>query len=219
MRTLAGQLVRARPGGGAPARSARRDLRWLYHKHFGDSRKERQLCSTAAFYLTAIAVRVVTHAIRAGKSPFGNLRHGGKRVHHMAFGIVGLLATGYLWLLEIGTGVAKRRRASCITSATYGASAALTLDEFALWLDLEDVYWAKAGRKSIHAVVLFGSLLALGRPLKGILLDLTRTIRADPRTRPRRRRLRFLHRSHPKGLRRTIATHVRQISYGRRSRR
>ena len=40
--------------------------------------------------------------------------------------------------------------------------AALTLDEFALWLNLKDVYWAREGRESIDAVVLFGALLAIG---------------------------------------------------------
>ncbi|HEY1866144.1 MAG TPA: hypothetical protein VGG55_03660 [Candidatus Acidoferrales bacterium] len=41
----------------------------------------------------------------------------------------------------------------------YGAGAALTLDEFALWLNLEDVYWARQGRASIDAIILFGTLL------------------------------------------------------------
>ena len=40
--------------------------------------------------------------------------------------------------------------------------AALTLDEFALWLNLANVYWSRQGRESIDAVVLFGSLLAIG---------------------------------------------------------
>ena len=38
----------------------------------------------------------------------------------------------------------------------------LTLDEFALWLNLEDVYWTRKGRQSIDAVILFGSLLLIG---------------------------------------------------------
>jgi hypothetical protein len=46
-------------------------------------------------------------------------------------------------------------------SLLYGAGAALTLDEFALWLNLEDVYWARQGRESIDAIVLFGSLLLI----------------------------------------------------------
>jgi hypothetical protein len=47
-------------------------------------------------------------------------------------------------------------------SLLYGVGAALTLDEFALWLNLKDVYFVREGRSSIDAVVLFGSLLAIG---------------------------------------------------------
>ena len=44
----------------------------------------------------------------------------------------------------------------------YGIGAASTLDEFALWLNLRDVYWAREGRESIDAVILFGSFLLIG---------------------------------------------------------
>jgi hypothetical protein len=47
-------------------------------------------------------------------------------------------------------------------SILYGVGAALTLDEFALWLNLSDVYWSREGRASIDAVILFGALLAAG---------------------------------------------------------
>jgi hypothetical protein len=48
-------------------------------------------------------------------------------------------------------------------SVSYGVGAALTLDEFAIWLDLEpDAYWSRSGRLSIDAVILFGALLAVG---------------------------------------------------------
>jgi hypothetical protein len=46
-------------------------------------------------------------------------------------------------------------------SFLYGAGAALTLDEFALWLNLEDVYWAREGRASLDAIVLFGTFLII----------------------------------------------------------
>jgi hypothetical protein len=88
----------------------------------------------------------------------------------MTFGISGLLIVGYLWLLEIGTD--ERRRASRITAIIYGSGAALTLDEFALWLNLEDDYWTKQGRESIDAVVLFGSMLSLSVIGRGFLKDL-----------------------------------------------
>jgi hypothetical protein len=170
---LAGSRARRSLPGLTPAQ----DVRPLYYKHFGDRRKERQLFSTGAFFLTFAGVRTITHAIRAERGPFKNITPGGRHIHHMTFGIAGLLTVGYLWLLEIG--IKEERRSSRATSAAYGAGAALTLDEFALWLNLEDVYWAKQGRESIDAVVLFGSLLGLSALGKNFLLDLFRVGRAS----------------------------------------
>jgi len=70
---------------------------------------------------------------------------------------------GYGWLLDLGnrhtpTSIFFSR----LMAVSYGVGAALTLDEFALWLNLEDVYWARQGRESIDAVIFFGSLLAVG---------------------------------------------------------
>ena len=67
------------------------------------------------------------------------------------------------------------RRLLCIF---YGAGAALTLDEFALWLNLRDVYWAREGRASLDAVVLFSARLLVGvsgAPLwRGLVRELGR---------------------------------------------
>lgn len=157
----------------APSRIPRRqELRALYDKHFCDRRKERQLFSTGSFFLTFAAVRGITHAIRAERGPFKNITPGGRHIHHMTFGITGLLTVGYLWLLEIG--VNEQRMGSRMTSIVYGGGAALTLDEFALWLNLEDDYWTKQGRESIDAVVLFGSLLSLSVLGRGFLKELVR---------------------------------------------
>jgi hypothetical protein len=169
-------------GRGAPNWLApERDLRSLYYKHFGDRRKERQLFSTGAFFVTFATVRGITHAIRAERGPFKNITPGGRHIHHMTFGITGLLAVGYLWLLEIG--IDERRRASRITSAAYGSGAALTLDEFALWLNLEDDYWTERGRESIDAIVLFGSLLTMSVLGKGFFAELLRTLDREWRRR------------------------------------
>jgi hypothetical protein len=46
-------------------------------------------------------------------------------------------------------------------SMAYGVGAALTLDEFALWLNLRDVYWEREGRSSIEALLLFAAALAI----------------------------------------------------------
>ena len=161
-----------RPRRPAPLRwlAPERDLRALYGKYFDDPRKERQLVSTSAFFVTFAGVRAITHAIRAERGPFKNITPGGRHIHHMTFGIAGLLSVGYLWMLEMG--INEERLSSRVTAAVYGSGAALTLDEFALWLNLEDVYWAKQGRESIDAVVLFGSLLSLSVLGKGFFAEL-----------------------------------------------
>lgn len=147
-----------------------RDVRALYRKHFADRRKERQLLSTGSFFVTFATVRGITHAIRAERGPFRNITPGGRHIHHMTFGIAGLLSVGYLWMLEVG--IDEQRRASRWTSIAYGSGAALTLDEFALWLNLADDYWTSQGRESIDAVVMFGSLLSLSVLGKGFLQEL-----------------------------------------------
>jgi hypothetical protein len=79
------------------------------------------------------------------------------------WGVLLLLAVGYLWLAQVGLGIGESsRRASTLAALLYGVAAALTLDEFALWLKLEDVYWTRKGRQSIDATILFGSLLLIG---------------------------------------------------------
>jgi hypothetical protein len=157
----------------AKSRALARRLPGLYRKHFADPRRERRLLSACSFFLTFGAARAITHLIRAGVGPFRNITPGGRHIHHMTFGIAGLLAVGYLWMLEIGVADASRA-SSRATSTVYGASAALTLDEFALWLNLEDDYWTKRGRESIDAVVLFGTLLGISLIGRDFLRDLAK---------------------------------------------
>src|SRR5437868_5031307 len=104
----------------SPRVDVSRDLGSLYRKHFRSPRKERVLVSTAGFLSTFAATRAVTHAIRAGKGPFHDIDSGGRHIHHMTFGIVALLLTGYLWINEVGVGTGRRhRRSSRLTSWTY----------------------------------------------------------------------------------------------------
>ena len=139
----------------------------LYRRHFADdTRRERLFLSSVAFFTTFAATRGITHAIRRGVGPFRNVGLRGRHVHHLVFGISGLLGSGYLWLVQIGTGEADGHEQddvlSKLTSVMYGSAAAITLDEFALWLNLKDVYWAREGRESVDAVVLFGAALSVG---------------------------------------------------------
>jgi hypothetical protein len=146
-----------------PARAKGFSPSRVYRDQFISSpRRERMFIGSVAFFGGFGAARTVTHAIRRGVGPFRNLSVGGRHLHHMVFGIGGLLATGYLWLLLVGTDHAKGRASSRATAAAYGLASALTLDEFALWLNLQDVYWAKQGRQSIDAAALFGGLISIG---------------------------------------------------------
>jgi hypothetical protein len=157
-------------------------LRLAYLEHFGGHRRERQFISTGGFFLTFALTRGITHAIRAGKGPFRNIGgKGGPHIHHMTFGILGNLVIGYLWVSQVGTQETPSRGLSRVTSFVFGAGAALTLDEFALWLNLEDDYWDAKGRESIDAVVLFGTLLLLGAQGGGVLRKFVRRLIVDAR--------------------------------------
>lgn len=138
-------------------------VREHYRREFSQPRKERLFLSSMSFFGAFGATRCITHAIRKGIGPFGNISAGGRHIHHLVFGIAGLLGSGYLWLVDDET---SREGAdtslSRSTSLLYGAGAAITLDEFALWLNLKDVYWAREGRVSIDAVILFGAALSAG---------------------------------------------------------
>jgi hypothetical protein len=145
----------------------------LYERHFATPRRERAFLSAVGFTTAFAIARGVTHAIRAGVGPFGNISAGGRHIHHSTFGILGLLAIGYFWTYQWGVGMNPENRwPSRVTAATYGVAGALTLDEFALWLDLHDDYWDAQGRKSIDAVALFGGLLTMGVAGRGALKEL-----------------------------------------------
>jgi hypothetical protein len=125
--------------------------------------------ASLSFFLTFAGVRAVVFAVLHNVPPFHFIEHGGEHIHHLVFGIIILLAVGYGWLADIGTGEDDSSiLLSRLMSILYGVGAALTLDEFALWLNLKDVYWSPEGRSSIDAIILFGALLsasAWGAPL------------------------------------------------------
>jgi hypothetical protein len=144
----------------------------LYKRHCRSPRQERAFLSAVGFTSAFATARVITHAIRANVGPFKNISAGGTHIHHSTFGIFGLLGIGYLWTYRIGIGGEMPEWGSRATATTYGIAAALTLDEFALWLDLHDDYWDKQGRKSIDAVAIFGGLLTMGVAGRGALNEL-----------------------------------------------
>jgi hypothetical protein len=114
----------------------------------------------ASFLITFLATRAITKAIREGRGPFRDAKLGGVHVHHEVYGI--------FLLLGAGTAEFTYRPAAPwadVLAVLFGIGAALTLDEFALWLHLEDVYWEQEGRSSVDAALvalIVGALLFLG---------------------------------------------------------
>src|SRR5438270_3595868 len=135
----------------------------LLHDHIPDRPQRRLFVASLGFFFTFGTVRALTFAIHNHIGPFHDVQMGGRHIHHLVWGILILLLVGYGWLMDVGTGTGSSSiLMSRIMSVLYGAGAALTLDEFALWLNLRDVYWEREGRASIDAGVLFGAFLVSG---------------------------------------------------------
>lgn len=101
-----------------------------------------------AFGATFGITRFITHSIRAERfSWLGDIEAGDTHIHHLVWGIILLLVSGVLAVFI--------RPPLEVTAIIFGIGAALTLDEFALWLHLDDVYWSEKGRQSIDAVIIF----------------------------------------------------------------
>lgn len=86
---------------------------------------------------------------------------GGLHVHHLVFGIVMMLIGGFVLALSPGSPWLE------IFAGVFGIGAGLTLDEYALWLHLEDVYWSEEGRRSVDAVLV--ATIVAGLVLLGFL--------------------------------------------------
>jgi hypothetical protein len=120
-----------------------------------DRKSQIGLVGWSAFTTTFTGVRVLTHAIRAGRGPFRNLSLGGEHLHHYMWGILMVGTSGGLALA-----VQPTEDRTTTLAAVYGAGAALIVDEFALLLDLQDVYWAKQGRISVDIGI--GAIASIG---------------------------------------------------------
>jgi hypothetical protein len=120
-----------------------KDVRTVFREEL-DPRQRSALLSWLAFTTTFGAVRGITYSIKEGKGPFGNLSVGGAHLHHYMWGIGMLSGVGAIAV----HGEDARRRHPAVALA-YGTRLALIVDEFALLLDLKDVYWAKQGRISV----------------------------------------------------------------------
>jgi len=134
------------------------DVRRAFREELGPGQRSA-LISWLAFTGTFAGLRAVTYSIRDGKGPFRNISVGGEHLHHYMWGIGLLSGVGAIAV----RGDEEHRRHPGV-AVTYGSGLALIVDEFALLLDLKDVYWAKQGRISIDlgigGIALAGSYFA-----------------------------------------------------------
>lgn len=139
-------------------------LGFLVRTTIPDRPRRRMFIASVSFLITFVGVRILVSMIVHNRGPFGWVVVRGHHIHHLVWGILILLLVGYGWLLDLGRSHSPLSIFfSRLMSVSYGVGAALTLDEFALWLNLQpDAYWSSQGRLSIDAVILFGSVLAVG---------------------------------------------------------
>jgi hypothetical protein len=134
------------------------DITRAYDHHIQAPGKELHFLILIAFVLSFGFIRTSAHMIRAQVSWWpGNVEtKTGTHVHHLVWGILLLLSMGYVGIAtDIGSPGLE------LVAIAFGIGMGLTMDEFALWLNLEDVYWQEKGRQSIDAVVVTVVLLVI----------------------------------------------------------
>jgi hypothetical protein len=135
-----------------------------YAHEMGVSGRVPLLLLLLAFLITFALTRLYTRLARI--YGWGSASAGGIHVHHMVVGIVFILLSGLVEVAARPEGIGQQ-----LLAILFGVGAAFTLDEFALWLYLRDVYWSPEGRSSIDATVmgvLFAALLLVGTSPFGI---------------------------------------------------
>jgi hypothetical protein len=121
-----------------------------YRDGIVDTGRQTEFLFFVAFLVSFGFIRTSAHMIRAQVSWWpGNVSVGGTHIHHLVWGILLLLVNGY-----VGVAIHPGDPWRDIVAVGFGIGTGLTLDEFALWLNLKDVYWSKQGRRSIDAVMI-----------------------------------------------------------------
>jgi hypothetical protein len=129
--------------------------------HYGQLDLGRRVAIRAlvAFLITFGVLRMITAVIHFELFPHGPFRNlvtrSGLHIHHLFWGILLLMLTGFVALAT------RAPKWHLWIAIVFGIALALTLDEFALWLRLADVYWSAEGIESLKAAALAAALLAL----------------------------------------------------------
>ncbi|MFI5765203.1 MULTISPECIES: hypothetical protein [unclassified Streptomyces] len=128
---------------------------WWY-RNIVEPGKLPLLLALLSFVLSFLVTRMITRMIRAGRGPFKNVTPGGMHIHHVVPGVVLVIIGGFGAI-----GSARHSFGAGLSAVIFGLGAGLVLDEFALILHLDDVYWSEQGRKSVEIVVLTAAIVAL----------------------------------------------------------
>jgi hypothetical protein len=125
--------------------------------HFLDGGGQRAgFVLLAAFLLSFLFIRTSARLIRSPRVtwwPGSVTTDSGLHLHHLVWGIVTMISTGFL-----SFAINPDSPWNEILAGLFGVGAGLTLDEFALWVYLRDVYWSEEGRVSLEAVVVAAAL-------------------------------------------------------------
>lgn len=128
-----------------------------WHEHVIDVGRLPLFLAFTAFVVTFVLTRLITRSIRSGRGPFkDNVSGSGLHVHHAVPGVI-LVTTGAF----LAVGANGEAGWSELAGIMVGVGASLVLDEFALILRLDDVYWSEEGRVSVELVALTAALLGL----------------------------------------------------------
>ncbi len=161
-----------------------KEVHTAYVEELGLSERSA-LLSWLGFTSTFSVARGVTHSIRSGKGPFRNVSTGGVHLHHYLWGIAMLAGVGAIAV----HGEDERRRHPSV-ALTYGVGLGLIIDEFALLVDLEDVYWSRKGRVSVEVgtgLIAAGGTVLTALPILQRLVRNRRAHHAEPHTDPHTR--------------------------------
>jgi hypothetical protein len=129
----------------------------LWNEQVLEKGREGVFLVFVGFLASFLLIRTSTRLMRSPKVPWwpGSVTSGDLHVHHLVFGIV---------LMVVAPTIAYAVQDSPwweLTAVAFGIGAGLTFDEFALWLHLEDVYWAEEGRRSVDAVAITAVFIGL----------------------------------------------------------
>ncbi len=131
----------------------------FWNEHILAHERQGVFLVLVGFILSFAFIRMSTRLMRSPKVPWwpgSVVSEGGVHIHHLVFGIVTMMIAGTL-----GFAVHGESPSAEICGFAFGVGAGLTIDEFALWVYLEDVYWAEEGRSSIDATVIAAAAMGL----------------------------------------------------------